>query len=124
MKPSKPQRKHVYKALMEIIERSEKTARIGGIKYSQEAYDRFREVAQLCIQLFNNTPTSARIVVDEVKQSRSFTNVTIYMDAFELSMENKADFLKLLSLSDSVIFYGDKEDFFHITFSVNDIWSE
>ena len=124
MRPMKYERKQAYQSLMELIDKSEKAARIRGTKYSREANDRFSEIAQLCITLFSSLPTSAKIVVDEVKQSRSFTNVTIYIDAFELNTANKADFFKLVNLSDSVIFYGDKDDLFHITFSVNDIWTE
>jgi len=124
MKSTKPERKQAYEELMQIFNNIEKSAMINGTKYSQEDYDRYIKVASLCIYLFKGEPTNAKITVDEVTQDKPFVGVTVYMDEFELSTVKKAGFFELITLADNVVFYGDEEDMFHMTFYVNGIWTE
>ena len=50
--------------------------------------------------------------------------VEVYMDVFELNAGSKDDFVELVRLADEIIFYGEEEDNFHMSFYVNDIWTE
>lgn len=124
MELTKPDKKQVCEEFLQIINYCENSARIRGTLFSQEKNDRYNKVALLCIHLFKSAPTNARIIVDEVTKCMPFASVTAHMDTFELNPTNKPDFLELTNLADTITFYGDEEDQFHMTFTVNGIWSE
>lgn len=124
MKLTTPEQKQAYEELMQIITEAQNSIKINGTKFSQDDNDRYSKVALLCISLFKGEPTNAKITVDEVTSEKPFVGVTVFMDTFELNTDNKADFVELIQLADEIIFYGDEENFFHMTFYVNNIWTE
>ena len=117
--------KQAYAELIRIIENCQNTAKINGKTLNKEEADRYFKIAHLCVSLFKNKQTDAKkIEIEEPTKEKPFVGVTVYMDAFELSTKNKNEFNELIQLADEIIFYGDEENYFHMTFYVNDIWAE
>jgi len=118
------EQKQAYDELMQIITEAQDSFKKNGKVFSQDDNDRYNKVALLCISLFKGNPTNAHIKVDKVSSKKPFVGVTVYMDTFELNVGNKEDFIELVNLADEIIFYGDEENFFHMTFYVKDKWIE
>jgi len=114
-----------YEAIMQMFEDFEEAAKINGKIFHQDAADRYDKIAVLCYKLFKGEPTNAKkIEIERPTNEKPFVGVIVHMDCFAVSKENKSDFFELLQLADDIVFYGDEEDYFHISFYVNDIWTE
>jgi hypothetical protein len=119
-----PEQKDTYENLLRIIDDVENSAKINGKHFSQLKLDRYNEISFLCALLFSKEPTKARITVEEPTREKPFTCIRVCVDAFELDQDNKAKFIELINLADNVIFYGTEQNYFDISFYVNDIWTE
>ena len=118
------EQKQAYQELLQIIENCMQSVKIKGITHHQDEEGRYAKVALLCISLFKGEPTFAKINVEEPSSEKPFVGVTVYLDTFELNANNKADFIELVNLADEIIFYGEENNYFHMSFYVNDIWTE
>lgn len=119
-----PEQKEAYENLLRIINECEESSRIKGKIFSQANLNRYNEISLLCILLFAREPAKAIITVDEPTNEKSFVGISVCIDEFELNPDSKAKFMELINLADNVIFYGTDENYFDITFYVNDIWTE
>jgi len=109
--------------LIQSIDKSFEQLKIKGTNFSQEKADKYVQISVLCQILFKGEPTNAKIEVEEPTNEKPFVGVKVYMDEFELGEKNKKSFNELINLADDVIFYGEEEDYFHISFYVYDIWT-
>jgi len=124
MKHEKTKKQQAYNELLQIIARAQESILIKGTEFSQEKYDRYTKVAVLCMELFKSELAKANITIDEVTNNKPYFGTTVYTDVFEVNAENKDKFVELINLADEAIFYGDEENWFHMTFYINNIWEE
>ena len=114
-----------YEAIMQMFEDLENAEKIDGKVFHEEEADRYDQIAVLCYRVFkSNYADEAKIKIERPTNEKPFVGVTVYMECFELCQQNKTDFIELIQLADEVIFYGDEEHYFHMTFYVHDIWTE
>ena len=119
-----PEQEQAYDELMQIFTDAEESIKIKGRNFSQQNLDRYNEISTLCAILFIGVPVKGRIEIEEPTSDKPYVGVTIYMDVFELNISNKAKFIELINLADEIVFYGDEENYFQMTFFVKDIWKE
>jgi len=119
-----PEQFEAYETVMKMLDDAIESGNIEGRKFSKERNGRFQDVALLCIKLFKGYPTNAEIIVDKVTNNKPFFGVKVHTDEFLLDSKNRDEFIELLNLADNVVFMGDEQDYFHMTFYVNDIWTE
>ena len=112
-------RNWAYKEIVRIISEFDSTGKIDGKIFREEERNRFNTIASQCVKLFMTGGCEAEIEVEELSNEKPFVGITVHLDVFELNENNKDDFIKLTRLADEVIFYGDEENYFHITFYVN-----
>ena len=117
-------RKQSYEGLVNFLEEYINSDKIKEKVFHMEENNRYKKIGALCTKLFQYNPTNARLEIEKPSSDKPFVRVTVYMDEFELNASNKLDFIELIQLADEIIFYGDEEDYFHIAFYVDDIWTE
>jgi hypothetical protein len=116
-------REQAKEALVKMIDDSE--TKIKGVVYNQEANDRYEKIKFLCEYRLVKPPNAdIRIEADEVTNDKEHHRIIVYSDILEISSENKETFFEIIKLADDTIIYGDESNYFHISFYVNDIWTE
>lgn len=118
-------REEAIKELTKMLDDFANEAIINGKYFNKNEADRYNKIVHLCIDFFQNKNINAKkIEIGEPTKGKPYVGVTIYIDEFELTAANKNEFIELIKMADVVIFYGDEENYFHLTFYVNDIYTE
>lgn len=94
-----------------------------GMEIDEEKYAKFKEMSNLALDFFRKFKGYI-IDVDIPSQYSETSNVSVEIPDFEVTEENKEQYLKILSLSEHTYYFSNTLNSFCISFTIFNVWKE